>query len=128
MSASVCLKVFPRIYKNCGVGRQLPAALPGGSTLALQSLLESGSANVWEQELSPPSHPVLCFIYFPFLPLASSHLLPSNFSGDAWLGPRHRAGWPGSPTGGSARACSCPLGLSAGTEPLHSSGKGAQRH
>lgn len=44
MSASVFLKVFPRIYKNCSMGRQLPAALPGGSTLALQSLLGSGSA------------------------------------------------------------------------------------
>lgn len=75
MSASVCLKVFPRIYKNCGVGRQLPAALPGGSTLALQSLLESGSANVWEQELSPPSHPVLLLYLFPISP--SSKLPPA---------------------------------------------------
>lgn len=58
-----------------------------------------------------------CFIYFPLLPPPSSHLLPSNFSEDAGLGPGHRAGWWGSPTGSSAGACSCPLGLSPAAEP-----------
>lgn len=68
MSASVCLKVFPRIYKNCSVERQLLAALPGGSTLALQSPPESGSASAWERERSPPSHPVLVLYLFPITP------------------------------------------------------------
>lgn len=81
MSASVCLKVFPRIYKKCGAGRAAGlAARPGGLCAFFSKSSLRSAAQTLVNEKQTPLSTLSPSFSFLFLSLPSPHLLPSNFS------------------------------------------------
>lgn len=124
MSASVCLKVFPRIYKKCGAGRAAGlAARPGGlCAFFSKSSLRSAAPTLVNEKQTPLSTLSPSFSFL-FLSLPSPHLLPSNFSrrrvAGAGAGQPEQAGSAGAGAGarGSGAAETLPPGTPAPRAP-----------